>query len=108
MLSPGFVSYQVVTFVAPCQPGSERSPSTTIAPEALVIGIGLPFSGGAALAAMAAPKRPVNSHIRTPSWWDTVSLDVTFSKKFGVPEGRGRPDHPEIGKPDPSAAFTAH
>jgi threonine/homoserine/homoserine lactone efflux protein len=38
-LSPGFVSYQVSTFVAPFHPASERSPSITMGPVARVMWI---------------------------------------------------------------------
>src|SRR5204862_1926663 len=74
----------------PCQPASERSPSTTIGFFAREMAIETPWSGAAAKSGTAGEKRDSSSQVRKPSWRDTVCLDVPFSKKFGRKRLRGR------------------
>src|SRR5687768_18414580 len=79
-LSPGLVSYQVVTPSIPGQPASVRSPSTAIGPAAFWMVRVVPGCGSAAAAGAAGP-RPPNRPAKTIH--GRLSLRVTIARDGG-------------------------
>src|SRR5687767_4055359 len=84
LLSPGLVSYQVVTFVAPCQPASERFPSIAIGPAARVMAIGTAGSTVCPRRAADARRRAKKRGGPVLERRDTDCLDGATPKRFGA------------------------